>query len=92
MKTRKPTIYQIKAGYIAYLERLTGRSFANGSFCHYFDRDTLKFFRQTMKSFKVYAVPGLPGVWRTVAKSWGGTSIAHWQDMGDGLFAMFPEP
>lgn len=43
--TKKPTIYEI-----AYIIK-------NESYSHYFDRKTLKFFRQTLKSFTVKLSP-----------------------------------
>lgn len=76
---KTPSIYTIKAG-------VSG---------HYFDRQTLKFFGQTLKDFSVYKTDK-PGVYRTAAKSyWSGRlmgiSVAYWQDNNDGTYTKVNE-
>jgi hypothetical protein len=76
---KKPSIYQIKAG-------VSG---------HYFERKTLKFFGQTLKSFSVYKTDK-PGVYRTAAPMVCrgrnvGISSAFWKDEGGGLFTKVNE-
>lgn len=54
MTNKKPTIYDIK-----YLTR--------GTSPHFFTRQTMKFFGQTMKSFSVYKTSN-SNVWRICAE------------------------
>jgi hypothetical protein len=67
---KKITIYDIKRGHDG----------------HFFDRDTLKFFKQTLKDFSVYKQGN--DVFKTVAPCQFGESIHYWRAKPLGVFEL----
>ena len=65
---KKPTIYDIKRGHDGY----------------YFNKDTLRFFKQTMKSFTVFKT-NKDDIFMTSAKAGKHTSICYWRRIPEGV-------
>ena len=69
---RKPTIYNIRNGYEALAKQ-------NGAEAHFFDRSTLRFFKEHMSDFKVIKTDN-PRVFGVRTKH----TVHYFEAVGDG--------
>ena len=50
---------------------------------YFFSKETMKFFKQTLKDFKVKKMPD--GRYRILANSWGGTTLRYFNPVNNEL-------